>query len=153
MSMRQGSFLDLCTGPGTQAAAQAEREFIVTAMDISPSAIEEAEKLSDRVDFRVGDILQPNLNRQFDFIFDRGCFHVLPASRRRRYVLSVIGLLKCFSKQEPGFLGLHRFSPQDIQSIFSKHFRIESVRESNFVGTRGMAAAALFAVLRKQEVR
>ena len=50
-SLNSGNFLDLGTGPGTQAIQLSKYGFQVTGTDISNSAIEKAKKLSDKVDF------------------------------------------------------------------------------------------------------
>ncbi len=43
-NLSKGKFLDLGTGPGTQATQLTKRNFEVTVTDISPSAIEKANK-------------------------------------------------------------------------------------------------------------
>ena len=78
-----GRFLDLCTGPGTQAIALANNGFEVTGTDISRCTIEEAKKRSEAVDFRVNDIFHSHVKDSFDYIFDRGCFHVFPPEKRQ----------------------------------------------------------------------
>ena len=54
-------FLDLGTGPGTQALYLSELGFDVTASDLSEYAIEKAEHLSNKINFIVDDILNSNL--------------------------------------------------------------------------------------------
>ena len=40
------------------------------------------------VDFIVDDILNSKINdNEFDYVFDRGCFHVLPINKRLTYIL------------------------------------------------------------------
>ena len=64
-----GNFLDLGTGPGTQALELSKYGFTVTGTDISKHAIEKAQKLSDKIQFLVDDILNSNLpDCEFDFI-------------------------------------------------------------------------------------
>ncbi len=65
--------LDAGCGTGMMTKELAERGANVVAIDISPSLIEIAHnrlslKLARHVDFRVGDMLDPNLGR-FDFVF------------------------------------------------------------------------------------
>ena len=45
-----GDFLDLGTGPGTQALQLIKYDFKVTGTDISQNAIEKAKKLSSKID-------------------------------------------------------------------------------------------------------
>jgi len=72
----EGNFLDLGTGPGTQALQLSKIGFVVT--DISQSAIEKSKKLSNEINFLVDDILNSKLSdKKFDFILDRGIFHIL----------------------------------------------------------------------------
>ncbi len=82
--------LELGAGTGSDAIWLAQRGFQVTALDISPTAIEFARrKASDAgvsVEFIPADILRDEIpNGPFDLIFDRGCFHVfdLPEERSR----------------------------------------------------------------------
>ena len=73
-------FLDLGTGPATQAIWLTKRGFNVTGSDLSEAAIKRARTVyanEKNVNFVVDDILNSNLKEnQFDYIFDRGCFHV-----------------------------------------------------------------------------
>jgi 2-polyprenyl-3-methyl-5-hydroxy-6-metoxy-1,4-benzoquinol methylase len=75
--LRSGIALDLGTGPGTQAIHLARRGFAVTATDISEAAIrlasEKAQNEGLEITWEQDDILDTRLDRQFDFIFDRGC--------------------------------------------------------------------------------
>src|SRR5262249_22469902 len=114
LGLRTGHALDLGTGPGTQAMQLARRGFDVTATDISEAAIhlarQKAEAQGLSITWQQDDILTTRLTGPFDLIFDRGCFHVLPAERRPDYVATIAGLLKpgaffflkCFSHLQPG---------------------------------------------------
>jgi SAM-dependent methyltransferase len=155
-----GRFLDLCTGPGTQAIALADLGFQVTGTDISRCAIEQAKKRSDIVDFRVNDIFQSHVKDSFDYIFDRGCFHAFPPEQRQEYVqiisdmLSPAGILflKCFSIKEKNHInGPFRFSPQDIQELFTETFHIETIKETIYQGTSSPPPKSLFIVMKKKD--
>lgn len=156
-----GTFLDLCTGPGTQAIALSKMGFTVTATDISKTAIEKAKRVASSVEFRRNDILNFTLRRRFDYIFDRGCFHVFPPEQRPKYVHEVkrilkqngILFLKCFSVCQKGNQGPYRFSKEEIHGIFGKDFVVESIRNTMFEGTLKPLPRALFVVLRKQPKR
>ncbi|MFQ6038693.1 MAG: class I SAM-dependent methyltransferase, partial [Candidatus Aminicenantales bacterium] len=75
LGIRSGHFLDLGTGPGTQAIALARRGFRVTAIDFSRTAVEKAIALAKKervgVEFRRDDILSSRLETEFDYILDR----------------------------------------------------------------------------------
>ena len=76
-------FLDIGTGPGTQALRLSELGFNVTGSDLSEYAIEKARKISNRVNFIVDDILNSKFKEnEFEYVFDRGCFHVLSINDR-----------------------------------------------------------------------
>ncbi len=135
MKIKKGSFLDLGTGPGTQAIKLFERGFDVTASDLSPTSIHKAsvrynDKMNNKIKFIVDDIINSHLSsNEFDFIFDRGCFHVISPEKRSIYtgevsrILKEGGLLflKCFSEKEPERdTGPYRFSHDMIKKIFEK---------------------------------
>jgi SAM-dependent methyltransferase len=160
-SCNDDKLLDLGTGPGTQAICLSEFGFNVTGSDLSEYAIEKARKISDRVNFIVDDILDSKFNEnEFEYIFDRGCFHVLPINDRSRYVSKVnnilkkngILFLKCFSDKEMLVeQGPYRFSPDKIKEIFGSDFEILSIKETVYQGTLDPLPKALFVVMRKKE--
>jgi len=156
--INKGRFLDLGTGPGTQATQLAELGFVVTGTDISENAIQKANKISTNVNFVRDDFLMSKLpDGSFDYILDRGCFHVFEPAQRRKYVEQIkrildrkgILFLKCFSVEEPGDTGPHRFSKQDIKDIFNEDFVIESVKNTVYHGTLVPLPKALFVVMKK----
>jgi ubiquinone/menaquinone biosynthesis C-methylase UbiE len=157
--VKSGKFLDLGTGPATQAIALSNLGFDVTATDISDSAIARGKKLSKDIKFVVDDILDSRLeDNQFDYIFDRGCFHVLDPSDRPRYVSKVKSLLhadgmlflKTFSTLEPRTCGPHHFSVEMIKELFEKNFEIMGSKETAFQGTLPVLPKALFIAMRKR---
>ena len=94
-----GKFLDLGTGPATQAMWLAKRGFNVTGSDLSEAAIKRARTVyaneKENVNFVVDDIINSNLkDNEFDYIFDRGCFHVLLPTDRQRYITKIKQILK-----------------------------------------------------------
>ncbi|HEU4443996.1 MAG TPA: class I SAM-dependent methyltransferase [Nitrososphaeraceae archaeon] len=160
MKITKGRFLDLGTGPATQAIELSKLGFQVTATDISENAITRAKRISKDIEFLVDDILDSKLKEDsFDYIFDRGCFHVLEPSSRQRYVYQVSQLLsdggllflKTFSAKEPSRGGgPYRFSIDEIDLIFSDRFVRESFKETVYQGTLEILPKALFVVLRKK---
>ncbi len=157
-----GKFLDLGTGPATQAILLAKLGFKVIGSDLSEAAINRARTVyanEKNVNFIVDDILNSNLNEnEFDYILDRGCFHVLSPTDRQKYINKVkeilkdngILFLKCFSNKEPRQEGPFKFSQEEIRSLFSKYFRIDSIKETVYQGTLDPFPKALFAVMFKK---
>jgi SAM-dependent methyltransferase len=160
-NITKGKFLDLGTGPATQAIWLAKRGLKVIGSDLSEAAIKRARNIytSEKdVDFIVDDILNSKLKEsEFDYVFDRGCFHVLPPTDRQIYISKIKGVLKdkgilflkCFSDKEPRQDGPYQFSQQEIRDLFSKYFRIDSITETVYQGTLDPLPKALFAVMIK----
>ncbi len=161
INITKGRFLDLGTGPATQAIELSKLGFQVTATDISENAISRAKRMSKGIEFIVDDILDSKLKGDsFDYIFDRGCFHVLEPSSRQRYVDQVSRILrdggllflKTFSTKEPSMGGgPYRFSIDEINSIFENRFGIDSFKETVYQGTLDILPKALFVGLRKRQ--
>ena len=160
----EGEFLDLGTRPGTQAIRLSEMGFTVTASDLSESAIRQASinrsTASSKINFVVDDILHSMFKeREFDFIFDRGCFHVISPNDRLHYanevnrILKDGGLLflKCFSDKEPmREAGPYRFSGSMIKDFFARTgFEIQGIKETVYQGTLNPLPKALFVVMAK----
>lgn len=153
-----GNFLDLGTGAGTQALHLSRRGFKVTGTDISFHAILNAKNLTSRVRFEQDDILETKLQEKFDFVFDRGCFHVIAPKSRWKYVLKLSSLvspggylfLKCFSIKELRVTdGPFRFSEEQIEELFVDEFAVESFKDTVYQGTLAPFPKALFVVLKK----
>jgi len=161
-NVSSGRFLDLGTGPGTQAIQLAKQGFDVTATDLSENAILKAKNLSNEVNFVKDDFMNSKLqDNEFNFIFDRGCFHVFDIPQRVTYVEQIkrilnkngILFLKCMSIDEkdlPADKGPHRLSKQEIRDVFSNDFEIQTIRDTFFTGTINPLPKALFAVLKKK---
>jgi len=158
--IRTGKILDLGTGPATQAIQLSTRGLNVTGSDLSSAAIQRAKKVYANSDvvFLVDNILNSKFgNNEFDYIFDRGCFHVLPVNKRSTYVEKIkrilrkdgLLFLKCFSIKEEREEGPYKFSETDIEIIFDRNFSIESIKETVYQGTLNPLPRALFVVMKK----
>jgi len=160
-----GKFLDLGTGPATQAILLAKRGFNVTGSDLSEAAIKRARTVyanEKNVNFVVDDILNSNLKEnQFDYIFDRGCFHILLPIDRQIYITKIRQILKdngmlflkCFSDKEPRQEGPYKFSQREIRDLFNKYLMIDSIKETVYQGTLDPFPKALFALMIKIETQ
>jgi ubiquinone/menaquinone biosynthesis C-methylase UbiE len=92
----KGKILDLGTNPATQAMELAKKGLEVTGSDVSEAAINRARKVYDyvnnngKINFTVYNILNSKINdTNFDYIFDGGCFHVLPIEKRPVYIREI----------------------------------------------------------------
>ncbi|MBV9176968.1 MAG: class I SAM-dependent methyltransferase [Nitrososphaeraceae archaeon] len=153
-------FLDLGTGPATQAIMLSKRGFTVVGSDLSEAAINRARTKyanEPNVNFIVDDILNTRFkDGEFDYIFDRGCFHVLSPSDRIKYINKIQQILKkqngmlflkCFSDKEPRQEGPYKFSQDEIRALFGKPFKIHSIEETVYQGTLDPLPKALFVVM------
>ena len=155
-----GKFLDLGTGPATQAIWLAKRGFNVIGSDLSETAIKRANSVyanEKNIDFVVDDILNSKLKaNEFDYISDRGCFHVLLPVDRQRYITKIkqvlrnngILFLKCFSDKERRQEGPYKFSQNEIMDLFNKHFEMVNIKETVYQGTLDPYPKALFVVMK-----
>ncbi|HEX5978924.1 MAG TPA: class I SAM-dependent methyltransferase [Nitrososphaeraceae archaeon] len=163
----KGRILDLGTGPATQAIQLAKRGLEVTGSDVSEAAIRRARELYVRtihnkdkgINFTVDNILNSKLkDKMFDYVFDRGCFHVLPIEKRPVYIKEInrilddkgILFLKCFSIKEPRQEGPYKFSETEIRQLFGSEFVIISVKDTVYQGTLDPLPKALFVVMSKR---
>lgn len=156
----EGTFLDVGTGTGSQARELAARGFRVTATDISPSAIAEATASGGAARFVVDDVLRPKLEGQFDFVFDRGCFHVLEPEKHALYREGIARLtkaggrlfLKCFSDEEPlRDFGPRRLSPRELTEALTPEFAAEAILPAEFQGATPRHPRALFGIFRRRQ--
>ena len=91
--------LEIGAGTGTNSIWLAERGFDVLGIDVSPLAIERARAKLESHDLRcrfvTADFLAaPPAGGPFQFIFDRGCFHVFDEpSERQRFAAQVAAAL------------------------------------------------------------
>jgi len=162
MNLTKGKFLDLGTGPGTQAIQLDKLGFEATGSDISKSAIDKAQQLSSNASFVVDDFLNSSFpDNAFDFILDRGCFHVFEPSLRKDYLNQLkrilkddgILFLKVMSIEEKGLPeneGPYRFSEQEVLDTFEKDFEIIEIKPTVYYGTLEPLPKALFAVIKQK---
>ncbi len=159
--LEKGIFLDLGTGPGTQAIELAKKGFKVTGSDVSSSAIEKAKVPTSNVNFVIDNILNSKFESEsFDYILDRGCFHVLSSDERITYLDQIkrilkkngIIFLKCMSKNEkniPDDKGPHKFYKEEIINYFENDFDIKKSKDTVYYGTLNPLPKALFFVMKK----
>ncbi len=137
--------LELGCGTGTNAVFLAQRGFLVTGVDLSPKAIAlakaRAKEAAAIVDFHAADATKLRLKKQFDWAFDRGCYHSLPTkvtcAKYRAALLRHLEprghlFLLVFADKEPPGQGPRRLSKADIITEFSRDFTIRSIADFRF---------------------
>jgi ubiquinone/menaquinone biosynthesis C-methylase UbiE len=158
-NLTDGKFLDLGTGPGTQAMQLTKLGFDVVGSDLSDHAIKRAKNLYPKTYYVVDDILNSKFKEnEFDFIFDRGVFHVFEQDKIPAYINQITRILKkngflflkCMSIEEKGMEdgeGPYLYSKKQIRDIFGKNFEIKSIIDSVYFGTLNPLPKSLFAVM------
>ncbi len=155
-----GQALDIGTGPGHDAVFLIQHGFNVIGIDISPSAVVLARENASNAGlfgfFQQGDIRRiPVEDRFIDFVYDRGCFHVLAPKDQGTAVHEIhrvlkkggLFLLRVFSDKEPPSPsplpreraqgeGPHRFTRKELEDLFGAKFKILKTWEGVFEGPR-----------------
>jgi SAM-dependent methyltransferase len=154
--------LEIGAGTGTNAIWMAEHGFDVLGVDVAPVAVERANaKVGGRTlrcRFAALDFLAaPAPGGPFQFVFDRGCFHVFdePGERQRfaahvAAVLAPNGLwLSLIGSTEgpPREVGPPRRSARDIALAIEPALEIVELRSAEF---RGHGANAWFCLSRQR---
>jgi methyl halide transferase len=148
-NIRPCRVIELGCGTGTNAIWLAKQGFDVTAVDLSPLAInrarEQAAKQQVKPDFLCADVLNlPDLGT-FDFFFDRGCYHVVRRGdvygyqRTLRQVThpGTLGLVLAGNAREPHQPGPPVVDEREIRSelepvceiVWLREFRFDQVEE------------------------
>lgn len=91
-----GRLLEIGCGTGTNAHFLARHGWQVTGLDLSPTAIAQAQQGDSGARFAVHDLLaEPLPGGPYDAVFDRGCFHVFErAEDRSTFAARVAGVLR-----------------------------------------------------------
>jgi SAM-dependent methyltransferase len=158
-----GLTLEIGAGTGTNAIWMAERGFDVLGVDVAPLAVEKAEaKMAKRAlncRFAACDFLAaPPSGGPFQFVFDRGCFHVFDEPEKREqfaahvaaslapggYWLSLIGS----TEGPPREIGPPRRSARDISQAVEPVLEIVELRSTEF---HGHGARAWFCLSRQRQ--
>jgi len=138
--------LDVGCGAGTDAIYLASKGSDVTAIDVSHEAIriakEKAGQMGVKVNFIAGNFLDVEFDDSFDFVNDRGCFHHMDPSDRESFAARIDGVLKsnglyylrCWSDKEEREGGAYKISKDIMDSIFSKYFDVEEMKDFRFGG-------------------
>jgi SAM-dependent methyltransferase len=144
-ALAPGRALDVGCGTGTQAVYLAENGWRVTGVDAVERALARARRRAEEkgveVRWVIGDVASLStlgLGDGFDFVFDRGCFHDLPAASREGYVRGVSELaapgaallLLAFARRERG-IGPSGASEEEIRRGFGQDWELVSVQSDS----------------------
>jgi SAM-dependent methyltransferase len=152
-----GRAIDLGCGTGANTVWLAQQGFDVTGVDISPLAIERATARAQvagaNCRFLIADLRNPpsELSGPFDFLFDRGCYHVLRRTGVQAYRRALegitrpgtIGLVLAGNAREPHTPGPPVVSEEEIRSELGSLFEIVRLREFRFDQHENEAVAFL----------
>ena len=150
-----GRALELGCGSGINAIYLAQHGFEVTALDVAPTALRQAEQLAKEagVDIRwvLADASAPPEMEPFDFIFDRGCYHHVRHQDAAGYVSGLRRLTRPGGKvmilaanaNEPHRGGPPRIHEHELRADFSRDFTFEWLKETRFDSVSADRATSL----------
>jgi SAM-dependent methyltransferase len=159
-----GPTLEIGAGTGTNAIWMAERGFDVLGVDVSPLAVERAHARMEgralRCRFAALDFLAaPPPDGPFQFVFDRGCFHVFDeADERQRFAAQVdaalapggLWLSLIGSTEGPARdVGPPRRSAREVTRAIEPALEIVELRSAEF---RGINAKAWLCLSRQRRM-
>jgi SAM-dependent methyltransferase len=142
--------LELGCGTGENAIFLAQRGFQVTALDVSPRAIdrarEKAERAGVQVTFLAADFAElPDTDGAFRFVFDRGFYHCVRGqrlealtdlmNRNTRSGTRWLSLVGNANDPAPQDHGPPRVSAREICQDWEALFDIVQMREFNFAAS------------------
>ena len=159
-----GRTLEIGAGTGTNALWLAERGFDVLGVDVSPLAVERARAKIDGPNLHCGfatlDFLAASPpGGPFDFVFDRGCFHVFDEPEERsRFAECVAAALKPgglwlsligSTEGPPREVGPPRRSAQEVTLAVEPVLEIVELRSAQF---RANDVKAWFCLSRRRTI-
>lgn len=149
-----GQALEIGAGTGTNAIWMAECGFDVLGVDVSPLAVGRAhakmEGYALRCRFAAWDFLAaPPPGGPFEFVFDRGCFHVFDEpSERQRFAAQVAAALAPgglwlsligSTEGPPREVGPPRRSAREVTLAIEPALEIVELRSAEFSGNNAKA--------------
>jgi SAM-dependent methyltransferase len=148
--------IELGCGTGSNAVWLAQQRFDMTAVDISPLAIDRARARAAAagvtVRWLVADVLDPpDLGAPYRFFFDRGCYHVVRRTDVQRFLQTLetiaepgtLGLVLTGNAREPHDPGPPVVDEATLRQELGQVFQIEWLREFRFDSTPGSGEGIL----------
>lgn len=141
-AVKSGRALELGCGTGTNAVYLAQKGFDVTAIDVAPTCLtiarDKAGKAKVKVRWVVADVLNLPALGQFDFIFDRGCYHGVRRVSADGFVKSVnavskpgtLMLIIAGNANEPRHYGPPRVDETEMVNDFGKTWDFVWLKET-----------------------
>lgn len=135
-SIHSGKFLDIGAGHGTQSNQLQLRGFDVVGTDINACILYYARQLNPHVNFRLDNFVVTTLSDQFEYVFDRGCFHWMQRRYRPEYVKNLhkivksLFFLKVIDKSDVS--KLPGAGHDEVINLFEELFNIHSVKHDFF---------------------
>jgi SAM-dependent methyltransferase len=157
-----GSALEIGAGTGTNSIWMAERSFDVLGVDVAPLAVERAQAKMEgralRCRFAAWNFLAAPLpGGPFQFVFDRGCFHVFDEpGEREQFAAQVAAVLEPgglwlsligSTEGPPREIGPPRRSAREVTLAIEPALEIVELRSTEF---RGSNAEAWFCLSRRR---
>ncbi|MCA9192653.1 MAG: class I SAM-dependent methyltransferase [Planctomycetales bacterium] len=137
--------LEVGCGSGTNSVWLAQQGFQVTAIDLAPLAVEQANRKAKKsgvqIRFLSGDICKWDQPMEsFGFFFDRGCYHAVRREPGNAYVNVISrllasggrGLILAGNAREPHVPGPPVVSEEDIRNELGEKFCILDLQEFRF---------------------
>ena len=149
-----GSALEIGAGTGTNSIWMAERGFDVLGVDVASLAIERAQAKMEgralRCRFAAWDFLaEPPPGGPFQFVFDRGCFHVFDETgEREQFATQVAAILEPgglwlsligSTEGPPREIGPPRRSAGEVTLAIEPALEIVELRSTEFSGSNAKA--------------
>ena len=140
-----GRAIELGCGTGTNAIWLAQQGFDMTAVDISPRAIDQATaqaaSAAVNVRFLTADVCDlPDLGAPFDFFFDRGCYHAVRRGSAEGFLTTLeritaagsLGIVLAGNAKEERKPGPPAVSEETIRAELGRAFDIIGLEEFRF---------------------
>lgn len=147
-----GTVLEIGCGLGIDAIHLTKLGYRVTAIDVSPTALERAivnaEEAGAEIDFRVADFYRDDLGQRFDLVYDKGAMvnaedQAMREDFARRVAsvigpdgkwISVSGTADNLNRDGTGIdkRGYPRLSLEELAQAVEPHFEIESATKEMF---------------------
>jgi 2-polyprenyl-3-methyl-5-hydroxy-6-metoxy-1,4-benzoquinol methylase len=134
-----GKVIDVGAGDSTLADELVERGFIVTVLDVAPSAIDAVRRrLGDRATYVVADLLDWSPRESYDLWHDRAVFHFLTDPATQAAYVDLAGsavrpggavVLATFAPDGPvscSGLPTARHDAESLAALFADHFTLAS---------------------------